>query len=80
VLPLISKVFEKCICNRLVSYLFKNSILNESQFGFQRGNNTSDALLNFVEHVYNEMNSKKHVVGISIDFSKAFDTVNHHLL
>ena len=80
VLPLISKVFERCIYNRLLRFLRQNRILNPNQFGFQKGKSTLDALLNFVENVCSELNSKKHVVGISIDFSKAFDTVNHHLL
>ena len=43
VLPLLSKVFEKAMANRMNSYLSKFSILPTCQFGFQRGRSTCDA-------------------------------------
>ena len=42
--------------------------------------NTTDAVLNFVEYVYNELNNMNHTFGISIDLRKAFDTVSHEIL
>ena len=80
VLPLFSKIFEKCICNRLVGFLTKYKLLSDSQFGFRRKLSTVDALLNVVEDIYRKLNEKKHIVSISLDFSKAFDTVSHELL
>lgn len=80
VLPLVSKIFEKCMYVRLLNFLTKYNVLSKYQFGFQRSKNTSDALLNFVEHIYNNLNDKKHVLGLSIDFKKAFDTVDHKIL
>ena len=79
-LPLLSKIFEKCVASRLTGYLCKNNILNSQQFGFQKGRSTSDGILNFVEKVYSELNDRKSVFGVSIDFRKAFDTVCHDVL
>ena len=80
VLPLLSKVFEKCICNRLISFLSKNNVLSRYQFGFQKKKSTTDALLNYIEYVYRQLNGKSHTVGVALDFSKAFDTVSHDIL
>ena len=80
VLPLLSKVFEKCICNRLISFLSKNNVLSRYQFGFQKKKSTTDALLNYIEYVYRQLNEKSHTVGVALDFSKAFDTVSHDIL
>ena len=80
VLPLLSKVFERCIYCRLVAFLSENNVLSDHQYGFRKGRNTSDALIGVIEYIYKQLNQKKHTVGISLDFSKAFDTVSHDIL
>lgn len=45
VLPIISKILEKLMQTRLVSYLEKNKIIYENQFGFQKNKSTSLAVL-----------------------------------
>ena len=51
-----------------------------NQFGFQRSKSTTDAMLNFIENIYADLNNGKHVLGVSIDMRKAFDTVCHDIL
>lgn len=80
ILPLCSKIFEKCVGVRLTRYLAKFDILSRFQYGFQKFKSTTDAVLNFVEYVYRELNNKNHVLGISIDLRKAFDVVCHDIL
>ena len=80
ILPLLSKIFEKCVNIRVVNYLEKYNILSINQFGFRKSKNTTDAVSSFIEYVYRALNSKEHVLGISIDLRKAFDTVNHEIL
>lgn len=80
VLPVVSKIFEKVISVRLVNYLTTFSLINNLQYGFQKGKSTVDAALRFVEEVYRSLDSKLHTLGIFIDFKKAFDTVNHDIL
>ena len=66
--------------NRLYSYLTKNSLLFNQQFGFQAGHSTDDALLELVDQISNTFNDKNYLVGIFIDLSKALDTVDHKIL
>ena len=80
ILPLLSKIFERSVLNRLLHFIEKHKILSPNQFGFQKGKSTSEAVLNFVEFVYRSENEGKHTMGVSVDLSKAFDTVNHCIL
>ena len=80
VLPLISKIFERCVAIRLVKFLEKHKLLSESQFGFRKGFSTTDAMEQLTERIYSSLNNKNHAISTFIDFSKAFDTVNHQIL
>ena len=50
-----SKIFEKCLYERIYSYLNKNKILTLVQFGFEQNSSTSDAVRqlfdNFAENI-----------------------------
>ena len=80
ILPTFSKVIEKCLKVRLTHFLSSNNILAPQQFGFQTGLSTEDAILNFLEHIYANINNKLSSIGIFVDFQKAFDTVNRDIL
>ena len=81
VLPLMSKIFERCVASRLVQYINKHSLISASQFGFREGKSTFDEIENLTEFIYSSLNEKKsYYIGAFIDFSKAFDTVNHAIL
>ena len=79
-LPFMSKIFERCMANKLVSFLKKFSILHPSQFGFQKFKSTCDALIHLTNFNYNSLNENKIAVNVLIDLRKAFDTVAHHVL
>lgn len=80
ILPIISKILEKIVNDQLINFLEANKILNENQFGFRKNRGTKDALIQFTDKTFNAMNSKRCVLGIFIDFSKAFDSLNHDIL
>ena len=75
-----SKIFEKLMKNFLMNYLDAKGILNPSQFGFRCGLSTFDALRTLNEEIYSALDSKRSLLNIYIDFSKAFDTVKHDIL
>jgi len=79
-LPILSKIFEKLMCQRLVRFLKLNNILFEGQFGFRENSSTCDAILEFLDKTVRSLDSKKSLITIFLDFAKAFDTVCHSIL
>ena len=79
-LPIFGKIFEKVIYSRLYGFLSSQGILHDSQFGFRKGHSTSHALNYSVHHIQQSLKAGNHVLGIFIDLSKAFDTIDHSIL
>ena len=80
VLPLFSKIFERLMYNRLLSFLTKHKILYDFQFGFRPGHSPNMALIYLVDKISNALENGEFALGLFLDFSKAFDTVNHDVL
>ena len=66
--------------NRLYNYFTGNSILFNKQFGFRAGHSTEHALLELIDQICDSFNDKNYFLGIFIDLSKAFNTVDHSIL
>lgn len=79
-LPVLSKVFERLMRVRLLSFFDQHSTLSEHQFGFRLGHETGDAILEFLDCCYKSLDAKKHLISIFLDLSKAFDTIDHEIL
>jgi hypothetical protein len=80
ILPIFSKLFERIIHDRLLEFIEKYDILNNSQFGFRKKHSTTTALIVLVDKILNGFNNGEVTLGIYLDFSKAFDTINHSIL
>ena len=80
VLPSFSKIFEKIIYSRLLSFIDKHDIIYKYQFGFRQYHSTAMALIKLTENISNALEKGEFVLGVFLDFSKAFDTVNFNIL
>ena len=80
VLPCFSKLLERIIYNRLYKFLLENNIFYQKQFGFQNAHSTEHAILQLVNQITEVFSQGKYTLGIFLDFSTAFDTVNHNVL
>ena len=79
-LPLFGKILEKILYTRLSSFFTDNSVLTAAQFGFRKFHSTSYAINHTVNLITKFQNQENHTIGIFIDFSKAFDTLDHATL
>jgi len=79
-LSIFDKILEKLMYKRLYSFLNKNSILYQYQFGFRRHHSTSLALLELTDSLYSHLDTHDMVIGMYFDLQKAFDTVDHNIL
>ena len=79
-LPIFGKILEKIIYNRLYNYLSAMNVIYDRQFGFRRQHSTSHAVNYSVNKILKETEQNNHVIGIFIDLSKAFDTIEHDKL
>ena len=79
-LPVIFKLLEKVVYFRLYNFLDKNNILYSSQYGFRSGHSTMHAVTELLSSVLNGFEDKKFAIGLFLDLSKAFDTIDHGIL
>lgn len=75
-----SKIFEKAMCVRLVSFFEKFKLINERQHGFLAGKSINSAVFDFVNEIVDHIENKKVAMGAFLDLSKAFDCLNHEIL
>ena len=57
-----------------------SSLLHENKFGFQINNSTKHAILQFARKIAQNFDNGKFTLGVFLDLSKAFDTVDHQIL
>ena len=77
IIPIFGKIFEKVIYNRLYNFFTSQNLINPRQFGFRKGHSTNHALNYSVNFLNDAISKGRHTIGIFIDLSKAFDTIDH---
>lgn len=55
-------------------------IIYDKQFGFRKNHSTEHAVNYSVNKILNGLEDKQHIIGVFIDLSKAFDTIDHQKL
>ena len=76
----VCKLLEHIIVSAVMHHFEDNSILTDNQHGFRRGRSSETQLLELVEELTTNLESSKQADVLIMDFSKAFNKVNHSLL
>ena len=79
VLSCFSKILKRIMYNRLYQYLTENKILYHKEFGFQTGDSTEHAIVQLVDQILDSFEHNNYTLGVFIDLSKAFYTVDHSI-
>ena len=79
-LPVFGKIFEKVMYSRIYEFALSQGIIDKNQFGFRKSHSTGHAVNYSVKIIEDSLRRKNHVLGIFIDLSKAFDTIDHSTL
>ena len=66
--------------NRLINFLNKINMLSNNQYGFRKKPSTDYALIQLYDTLSDAIDLGKVTLGLFINLSKAFDTVNHDIL
>ena len=74
------KIFERVMRNHLVKYLEDQNLLPDSQHGFRKGRSCLTQLIEHVDSVLKALNDGNEADVIYLDYSKAFDKVDHKIL
>ncbi|KAL0879742.1 hypothetical protein ABMA27_003455 [Loxostege sticticalis] len=80
ILPCLSKILERVVCDQLTKYLEKQDILPHYQSGFRKDHGTATALADVVDNLLAAQDRGMVSVMVLLDFSRAFDSINVSLL
>ena len=72
-----SKIFERLILNRLVSFFQCNKTFIPTQFGFRHNHSTLYPILDIMTECCDSIHHKRFSALFFLDIKKAFDSVCH---
>ena len=80
VLPTISKVFERSAADQIIEYLESHGLISRKQHAYRKGHSSNTCLMESTNFIYKNKDQNKYTALVSLDLSKAFDSIDHQLL
>ena len=75
-----SKILEKVAAYQIIKYFQEEELQDIYQSAYKANHSTITALLNISDDIYNALDDSELTIMVLIDYSKAFDTINHRIL
>nr|CAI5867089.1 unnamed protein product [Callosobruchus analis] len=79
-LPIVSKIIERCMASQIVHFLEVNNCFSNSQFGFRGNKSTTLGVLDLVSFILESFHKLEYDALLFCDLTKAFDCVDHDIL
>ena len=76
----LSKMLEKIVYRCIYNFLNGSNQLYDSQYGFRTAKSCENAVSELVGCILKVLEKKKHTVGIFLDLSKAFNSLEHQTI
>ena len=80
VLPCFFKILQKLMYKRAIRFINKRDLLSRYQYWFRARHSTQQLAIELVDKITQAIERNEFTLGIFVDLSKAFDTVNHDIL
>ncbi|XP_075153914.1 uncharacterized protein LOC142227324 [Haematobia irritans] len=80
IVPALSKALESLINEQMTSYLNETRLLSVYQSGFRKGCSTTTLMTDLVDGIRELIDGRNVVALVSLDFSRAFDSISHIVL
>jgi hypothetical protein len=79
-LTYISKLIERLVASRFVSYIVNNNLQEVLQSAYTKFHSTETALIKVQNDILEAIDGKKCILLVLLDLSAAFDTIDHKIL
>lgn len=80
ILPALAKIMEKIVFTQIQNYFNENELNTDFQHAYRDGYSTATAMTQLVDDCLMNIDRKKLVGSVMLDFSAAFDVIDHDIL